>query len=65
MKTSTEIKTPQGVVNMQEIITEKIARISALMQFQARMPNSPFLTRDEAYKQVGCDPRAAMYVFSK
>ena len=44
---------------------DKLTRISTLMQFQACMPMSPFLTKEEAYKRVGCDPRAAMFVFVK
>lgn len=43
---------------------DRISRIAALMQFQSRMPAVPFLPKDEAYKQVGCDPRAAMFIFA-
>ena len=44
---------------------EELTRVSMLMQFQARMPVYSFMPKDEAYKQVGCDPRAAMFIFAR
>lgn len=29
-----------------------------------RMPENPFLDKDEAYRSAGCDPKAAPYVYS-
>lgn len=43
---------------------EELRRISYLMAFQARMPSVPFATRDEAFRQAGCDPHSAPYLFS-
>ena len=61
--------TPLQNLSVREISTntnerfEEITRVSMLMQLQAQMPINPFLTRDEAYKVVRCDPRAAMSIF--
>ena len=44
---------------------DRVDRILTLMQIQARMPDNLFETRDEAYKRVGCDPRASMFIFTR
>lgn len=43
---------------------DRLREISDLMQFQARMPASPFMTRDEAYDSVGCGPRFAIFAYA-
>lgn len=43
---------------------DRLQQISRLMQFQARMPVNPFMTRDQAYKSVGCDPWASPYIYN-
>lgn len=43
---------------------DRIQQISRLMQFQARMPVSPFMTKDKAYEIAGCDPRASLDLFA-
>ena len=52
-------------LDLKENQIDDITRISVLMQFQAHMPICSFMTKDEAYKRVGCDPRAAMFIFSR
>lgn len=39
-------------------------RIQNLMLLLERMPENPFLDKDEAYRSAGCDPKAAPYVYS-
>lgn len=40
----------------------QLDRILALMRIQGQMPIFPFVTKDEAYRRAGCDPRAAMFL---
>lgn len=58
-------KTVHELTGAKRVQIEEITRVSMLMQFQARMPGYSFMTKDEAYKQVGCDPRAAMFIFAR
>lgn len=44
---------------------DQVDRISALMHLQGQMPTFLFVTKDEAYRRAGCDPRAAMFLFTQ
>lgn len=61
-ETCTKEKVQAGASDIDAKI-EELKRISYLMAFQARMPSIPFITRDEAFRQVGCDPHSAPYIF--
>lgn len=67
-KTKVDVIEPaalRDIADLKKNQIDDITRISVLMQFQARMPICSFMTKDEAYKRAGCDPRAAMFIFAR